>query len=69
MLMDEPFGAVDPIAREKLQMELLRLQGRIRKTIVMVIRSSAMDRPRHGPVTDVASPRCCSCVATGAPAR
>lgn len=36
MLMDEPFGAVDPIAREKLQMEFLRLQQRIRKTIVMV---------------------------------
>jgi osmoprotectant transport system ATP-binding protein len=36
MLMDEPFGAVDPIAREKLQMEFLRLQERLRKTIVMV---------------------------------
>nr|WP_063782436.1 betaine/proline/choline family ABC transporter ATP-binding protein [Streptomyces antibioticus] len=36
MLMDEPFGAVDPIAREKLQMEFLRLQEQIRKTIVMV---------------------------------
>lgn len=36
MLMDEPFGAVDPIAREKLQQEFLRLQERIRKTIVMV---------------------------------
>ncbi|MEV8566018.1 ABC transporter ATP-binding protein [Streptomyces sp. NPDC051322] len=36
MLMDEPFGAVDPIAREKLQTEFLRLQQRIRKTIVMV---------------------------------
>ncbi|MEU9456224.1 ATP-binding cassette domain-containing protein [Streptomyces sp. NPDC048277] len=36
MLMDEPFGAVDPIAREKLQTEFLRLQERIRKTIVMV---------------------------------
>lgn len=36
MLMDEPFGAVDPIAREKLQAEFLRLQQRIRKTIVMV---------------------------------
>ncbi|MBM0224632.1 MULTISPECIES: ABC transporter ATP-binding protein [Micromonospora] len=36
MLMDEPFGAVDPIARKKLQMEFLRLQGRIHKTIVMV---------------------------------
>lgn len=36
MLMDEPFGAVDPIAREKLQLEFLRLQKKIRKTIVMV---------------------------------
>ncbi len=36
MLMDEPFGAVDPIAREKLQNEFLRLQEDIGKTIVFV---------------------------------
>ena len=36
MLMDEPFGAVDPIARERLQNEFLRLQARLRKTIVFV---------------------------------
>ena len=36
LLMDEPFGAVDPINRERLQNEFLRLQGRIRKTIVFV---------------------------------
>ncbi|RVW06446.1 ABC transporter ATP-binding protein [Rhodococcus spongiicola] len=36
MLMDEPFGAVDPIAREKLQVEFLKLQEKIRKTIVFV---------------------------------
>jgi len=36
MLMDEPFGAVDPIAREKLQNEFLRLQEDIKKTIVFV---------------------------------
>ena len=34
--MDEPFGAVDPINRERLQNEFLRLQGQIRKTIVFV---------------------------------
>ena len=36
MLMDEPFGAIDPINREKLQNEFLRLQREIRKTIVFV---------------------------------
>ncbi|MEO6350727.1 MAG: ABC transporter ATP-binding protein [Candidatus Limnocylindrales bacterium] len=36
MLMDEPFGAVDPIVREHLQNELLALQERIAKTIVLV---------------------------------
>jgi osmoprotectant transport system ATP-binding protein len=36
LLMDEPFGAVDPIRRERLQNELLRLQARVRKTIIFV---------------------------------
>ncbi|MDA0182137.1 ABC transporter ATP-binding protein [Solirubrobacter phytolaccae] len=36
MLMDEPFGAIDPINRERLQSEFLRLQAEIRKTIVFV---------------------------------
>ena len=36
MLMDEPFGAVDPINRERLQNELLRLQADVRKTILFV---------------------------------
>jgi osmoprotectant transport system ATP-binding protein len=36
MLMDEPFGAVDPINRERLQNEFLRLQAELRKTIVFV---------------------------------
>jgi osmoprotectant transport system ATP-binding protein len=36
MLMDEPFGAVDPIRRERLQNEFLRLQQQVRKTIIFV---------------------------------
>ena len=36
LLMDEPFGAVDPIVRADLQQELLRLQRDLRKTIVFV---------------------------------
>ena len=36
MLMDEPFGAIDPITRERLQDEFLGLQERVRKTIVFV---------------------------------
>ena len=36
MLMDEPFGAIDPINRERLQDEFLRLQSRVRKTVVFV---------------------------------
>ena len=36
LLMDEPFGAIDPITRERLQNEFLRLQEEIKKTIVFV---------------------------------
>ena len=36
LLMDEPFGAVDPIVRAELQAETLRLQQELRKTIVFV---------------------------------
>ncbi|MGN8244747.1 ABC transporter ATP-binding protein [Cellulomonas soli] len=36
LLMDEPFGAVDPIVRRELQDELRRLQGELGKTIVLV---------------------------------
>jgi osmoprotectant transport system ATP-binding protein len=36
LLMDEPFGAIDPITRDRLQGEFLRLQREVRKTIVFV---------------------------------
>jgi osmoprotectant transport system ATP-binding protein len=36
MLMDEPFGAIDPINRGRLQNQFLRLQQQIRKTVVFV---------------------------------
>jgi osmoprotectant transport system ATP-binding protein len=36
MLMDEPFGAVDPIVRERLQNQFLDIQERLKKTIVFV---------------------------------
>jgi osmoprotectant transport system ATP-binding protein len=36
LLMDEPFSAVDPIARSRLQEEFLRLQQEVRKTVVLV---------------------------------
>lgn len=36
LLMDEPFSAVDPVVREELQQELLRLQRDLAKTIVFV---------------------------------
>jgi osmoprotectant transport system ATP-binding protein len=36
MLMDEPFGAIDPITRDRLQNDFLRLHKEIRKTIIFV---------------------------------
>ncbi|MCV7176721.1 ABC transporter ATP-binding protein [Mycolicibacterium sphagni] len=36
LLMDEPFSAVDPVVRDELQIEILRLQGELQKTIVFV---------------------------------
>ncbi len=36
LLMDEPFGAVDPITRQRLQDELINIQNELRKTIVCV---------------------------------
>jgi osmoprotectant transport system ATP-binding protein len=36
MLMDEPFGAIDPITREVLQDEFLKIQSKLRKTVIFV---------------------------------
>ncbi|WP_059014138.1 ATP-binding cassette domain-containing protein [Mycobacterium sp. M26] len=36
LLMDEPFSAVDPVVRDELQVEILRLQSELQKTIVFV---------------------------------
>ncbi len=36
LLMDEPFGAVDPLTRDKLQREFLGIQARLKKTVVFV---------------------------------
>ncbi|MFF7970120.1 betaine/proline/choline family ABC transporter ATP-binding protein [Streptomyces sp. NPDC007905] len=36
LLMDEPFGAVDPVVREQLQDEFLRMQTAVRKTVLLV---------------------------------
>ncbi|MEU5163137.1 ATP-binding cassette domain-containing protein [Streptomyces sp. NPDC020875] len=36
LLMDEPFGAVDPVVRERLQNEFLALQSSVRKTVLLV---------------------------------
>ena len=41
MLMDEPFGALDPITRRQLQEEFRRIQSRLRKTVLLVTHDMA----------------------------
>lgn len=36
LLMDEPFSAIDPVVRDELQVEMLRLQRELRKTVIFV---------------------------------
>src|SRR3546814_12129569 len=49
LLMDEPFGAIDPITRERLQDEFLRLQEEVPKTINSVPHATEEAvRPRVG---------------------
>lgn len=65
ILMDEPFGALDPITREKIQNEFLELESKIKKTVVFVThdlfeavtmgdRIALMDQ---GKLLEVATPR------------
>jgi len=66
LLMDEPFGAVDPIVRDELQQELLRLQGTLGKTVVFVthdideaflLGNQVVILQRGGRVAQVGSPK------------
>jgi len=41
LLMDEPFGALDPVTRRQLQDQFLRLQSRLRKTVLLVTHDMA----------------------------
>jgi osmoprotectant transport system ATP-binding protein len=41
LLMDEPFGALDPITRRQLQVEFRRIQARLRKTVLLVTHDMA----------------------------
>ncbi len=41
LLMDEPFGALDPVTRAELHREFRRIQSRVRKTIVLVTHDMA----------------------------
>ena len=72
ILMDEPFGAVDPITRQRLQDELLSIQRELRKTIVcvthdideaiklgdriLILREGAQDRAVRHPGGDPGQP-------------
>jgi len=66
LLMDEPFGAVDPIVRDELQRELLRLQQELGKTVVFVthdideaflLGNQVVILRRGGRIAQVGSPR------------
>ena len=65
MLMDEPFGSLDPITRTKLQNELLRIQTQLKKTIVFVTHDideavkmgDKIAVMQHGKIVQYSSPR------------
>jgi osmoprotectant transport system ATP-binding protein len=65
MLMDEPFGSLDPITRTKLQNELLRIQTQLKKTIVFVTHDideavklgDKIAVMQHGKLVQFSSPR------------
>ena len=44
LLMDEPFGAVDPLTRERLQAQFIRIQQELKKTIIMVTHDLRMTK-------------------------
>ncbi len=64
ILMDEPFGALDPLTREQLQAELKKLQGRLHKTVLFVTHdmdealklSDRIVLMRDGKIVQVATP-------------
>jgi len=65
LLMDEPFGAVDPIVRSELQQELIRLRRELEKTVVFVthdideaflLGDQVVLLERHGRVAQVGTP-------------
>ncbi len=47
--MDEPFGAIDPITRDRLQDDFLRLHREVRKTIIFVTRCRPTRSRRRRP--------------------